>query len=98
MRPADYTTRVVNALGIRWDPAHCEVMLTQDGPTVIEVGARLAGAAFPRYAHAARDMSPVLVTTDARFRCLCSGTVLSSRSRPDALCGSADFTDQRCLL
>jgi hypothetical protein len=62
---ADYAARAVEALGIRWGPAHCEVMLTQTGPTIIEVGARLAGAAIPRYAHAAGKISQVALTADA---------------------------------
>lgn len=61
----DYATQVLEALGIRWGPAHCEVMLTDVGPVIIEVGARLAGAAFPRYAHAAGALSQVSVTADA---------------------------------
>jgi hypothetical protein len=60
----DYTIRVVEALGIRWGPAHCEVMLTDAGPTVIEVGARLCGVT-PSYAYVAGKMNPVSVTVDA---------------------------------
>jgi hypothetical protein len=41
----DYTQRVLDALGIRNGPAHSEVMLNDDGPVLIEVGARPAGAA-----------------------------------------------------
>jgi hypothetical protein len=39
----DYTRRVLDALGIRNGAAHAEVMLTANGPLLVEVAARLAG-------------------------------------------------------
>jgi hypothetical protein len=83
---ADYATRVVDALGIRWGPAHCEVMMTGAGPTVVEVGARLAGAAFPRYAHAAGAMSQISVTADAYTDSVAFGLARSHRSAHDRRC------------
>jgi len=38
-----YTTRVLDALGIRNGCAHTEVIVTADGPRLLEVGARPAG-------------------------------------------------------
>ncbi|MFJ8018703.1 ATP-grasp domain-containing protein [Streptomyces sp. NPDC096311] len=38
---------VLEALGITETPAHTEVMLTSDGPVLIETGARLGGATAP---------------------------------------------------
>jgi biotin carboxylase len=38
-----YFKQVLDALGIRWGAAHGEVMLTADGPRLIEVGARTCG-------------------------------------------------------
>ncbi|MDX3660924.1 ATP-grasp domain-containing protein [Streptomyces sp. ID05-26A] len=40
----EYVCRVLDATGVRNGPAHVEVMMTPDGPRLIEVGARLAGA------------------------------------------------------
>jgi hypothetical protein len=40
-----YTRRVLDALGIRSGAAHAEVMLTDAGPVLIEVGARPGGGA-----------------------------------------------------
>jgi hypothetical protein len=82
----DYTKRVVGALGIRWGPAHCEVMLTHNGPTIIEVGARLAGAAIPRYAHAAGELSPVSVTVDAYTDSAAFAAARSYRPAHDQTC------------
>jgi len=39
-----YVHRVLDALGIRYGPAHTEVMLTRDGPVLVECGARLHGS------------------------------------------------------
>ncbi len=41
---ADYVEAVLDALGIRFGPAHTEVMLTADGPVLVESGARLHGS------------------------------------------------------
>jgi len=39
----DYTQRALDALGIRWGAAHNEIMLTKEGPRLIESGARMLG-------------------------------------------------------
>ena len=39
----EYTQKVLNALGIRWGAAHNEIMLTDKGPRLIEIGARMCG-------------------------------------------------------
>ncbi|MFD3806660.1 ATP-grasp domain-containing protein [Streptomyces sp. NPDC058619] len=42
-RIGDYTTAVVTGLGIGLGPFHAEVRLTEEGPVLVEIGARLAG-------------------------------------------------------
>lgn len=44
----DYAFKVLDAFGVRFGPAHVEVMLTDRGPVLIECGARPMGGAFPR--------------------------------------------------
>lgn len=39
----EYTFNTLDALGIKWGAAHSEIMLTADGPRLIEVGARMLG-------------------------------------------------------
>jgi biotin carboxylase len=39
----DLTVRAVKAVGIETGPAHVEIMLTKDGPKMIELGARMGG-------------------------------------------------------
>jgi hypothetical protein len=43
-RVAPYVEAVLDALGIRFGPAHTEVMLTAAGPVLVESGARLHGS------------------------------------------------------
>lgn len=44
----DYVFSVLDALKIELGPAHTEVMLTEDGPVLIECGARPMGATYPQ--------------------------------------------------
>lgn len=44
-----YVDRALDALGIRQGPAHAEVILTPDGPALVEVGARLNGNMNPGF-------------------------------------------------
>lgn len=39
----DLATRAVKAIGIDNSPAHVEIMLTKDGPKMVELGARMGG-------------------------------------------------------
>ncbi len=43
MNLVSYTLQCLDALGIQQGPAHCEVMLTVNGPVLIEIGARIHG-------------------------------------------------------
>lgn len=52
-----YTWQVLDALGVRNGAAHTEVMLTPDGPHLLEVGVRLAGAAHQDLTRLATDDS-----------------------------------------
>ncbi|MGW4422480.1 ATP-grasp domain-containing protein [Streptosporangium sp. NPDC004631] len=40
----EYTSSALDALGVRSGPTHAEVIITPDGPTLVEVGARLSGS------------------------------------------------------
>jgi biotin carboxylase len=45
----DYVDKVLDALGIRHGPAHAEVMMTAEGPALVEIGARLNGNMNPGF-------------------------------------------------
>lgn len=68
-----YVRAVLDALGVRHGPAHAEVMLTADGPCLVEVGVRLCGADTAYYAGLSAGESQIEWTVDAylhpeRFR------------------------------
>lgn len=44
-----YVRAVLDALDIRYGPTHAEVILTSDGPALVEVGARIAGNMHPGF-------------------------------------------------
>lgn len=52
-----YTKKVLDSLGIRWGAAHTEIMLTQNGPRLIETGARMLGGPTVDFARAATGSS-----------------------------------------
>ncbi|MFJ8593523.1 ATP-grasp domain-containing protein [Streptomyces sp. NPDC093598] len=60
-----YAFAVLDALGIRHGPAHLEIILTADGPRLVEVGARLCGADVARYAVLATGESQIDRTVQA---------------------------------
>jgi len=43
----DYTKKVLDAVGLKYGTAHIEVMLTKNGPKLIEIGARPHGGGHP---------------------------------------------------
>jgi biotin carboxylase len=54
-----YTRRALDALGVRFGAAHSEVMVTADGPRLIETGVRLHGGGQPRFCRVATGDSQV---------------------------------------
>lgn len=44
-----YVDSALRALGIEYGPTHAEVIITADGPTLVEVGARTAGNLHPGF-------------------------------------------------
>jgi biotin carboxylase len=52
-----YTQKVLDALGVRFGAAHTEIMLTDKGPRLIELGARMCGGPVVRFAREASGSS-----------------------------------------
>ena len=61
---ARYMSRVLDALGVAWGPAHSELMLTESGPVLIETGARLQGSILLDSVRAATGHNHVTLTVD----------------------------------
>ncbi|MEX3672371.1 ATP-grasp domain-containing protein [Paraburkholderia phenoliruptrix] len=59
-----YVLDTLDALGIRNGAAHCEVMLTVNGPRLIECGARLSGAQLFAAVEEAQGYSQLSVTVE----------------------------------
>ncbi|MBP5951945.1 ATP-grasp domain-containing protein [Pseudomonas sp. P42] len=58
----EYVQGVLDALGIVHGPAHTELILTGNGPRLLETGARLSGLACPPALHAATGNDQVALT------------------------------------
>jgi biotin carboxylase len=64
-RLSQYVFRVLDTLGIRYGPAHAEVMLTGAGPVLVEIGARPCGAGVPRVCRRCVGYSQIDLGLDA---------------------------------
>lgn len=53
----EYTEKVLTALGVRFGATHTEIMLTKDGPRLIESSARMIGGPVVGFARAATGSS-----------------------------------------
>jgi len=63
-----YAFEVLDALGIQHGAAHAEIKMTAEGPCLVEVGARIAGATLPEGARLATGRSQVDWAVDAYAR------------------------------
>lgn len=54
-----YAFGVLDAVGMRYGPGHIEIMLTPDGPRLIEIGARPHGGGQPRFCRVATGDSQI---------------------------------------
>jgi biotin carboxylase len=62
-----YTRKALDAIGIRNGAAHSELMLTPNGPALIETGARLMGAAMDRAPYLEAGLEGTQATFLARY-------------------------------
>ncbi|MFF4490083.1 ATP-grasp domain-containing protein [Streptomyces sp. NPDC001544] len=81
-RLREYAFSVLDALGIAHGPAHLEIIMTSDGPRLVELGARLCGADVARYA--------VLVTGESQI-----DRTVQAYTDPDAFLADADSPYRR---
>ncbi len=60
-----YVSGVLDALEIKYGPAHCEVMWSDGAPVLIEIGARLNGGGNPELSRLCGGMTQVEMTVEA---------------------------------
>lgn len=63
-----YIDGVLDALDIRWGPAHSEVIVTKDGPVLVELGARLNGNLNPGFHDVCLGTNAASLTARAYLR------------------------------
>lgn len=63
----EYVCNVLDALSIKHGPTHAEVMLTEQGPVLIEMGARLHGSIDPHAITNCTGTNHVELTVDSYF-------------------------------
>jgi biotin carboxylase len=61
----DYAFRVLDALDFRYGPSHLEIIDTKQGPTIVELNARLHGSLDPRLTTAVTGKNHVSSTVEA---------------------------------
>jgi biotin carboxylase len=81
-----YVASVLDALEINYGPAHCEVMWSDEGPIIVEIGARLNGGNNPMLSRYCGGESQIDMTLEAY---LDSARFLDQLDEPYALTKSA---------
>jgi biotin carboxylase len=62
-----YVIDALDALGFTQGPAHFEIMMTERGPSIIEVGARIQGGVNPNVHIECMNSSQLLTSIDTRL-------------------------------
>ncbi len=62
---SDYLLKVLEALEVRFGPAHSEIMMTSTGPKLIEMGARIQGMSVPSLNQECIGYGPIDLTAEA---------------------------------
>ncbi|MFH1261857.1 MAG: ATP-grasp domain-containing protein [Pseudomonadota bacterium] len=76
-----YVSKVLDAVGVRFGPAHSEVLVTRDGPVLLEVGARLCGGSLPSLVKDGLGIDPVEMVADVYSNPKTFGRYLRSARR-----------------
>ncbi|GAB3412170.1 hypothetical protein GCM10027361_22430 [Erwinia aphidicola] len=61
----DYAKKVLNVVGLNYGPSHMEVMLTSEGPVIVELNSRLHGSLDPLLTTAVTGENHVSATVNA---------------------------------
>lgn len=61
----NYAKKVLDAVGLHYGPSHMEVIITEEGPTIVELNSRLHGSLDPLLTTTVSGENHVSVTVDA---------------------------------
>lgn len=61
----DYAKQVLDAVGLYYGPSHMELIVTAEGPTIVELNSRLHGSLDPRLTTAVTGENQISATVDA---------------------------------
>ena len=81
----DYTKRCLAAAGLRYGPAHTEVILTEDGPRLVEINSRWHAANTYPLVTACYGYDSLTATVEAFMEPGERATGNTSRSHPQGL-------------
>lgn len=62
---SQYVFSVLDALDIKFGPAHAEVIITPEGPVLVEVASRVSGGVDPQFNHACLEHDQIELTLES---------------------------------
>lgn len=62
-----YVEKVLDSLEIKYGPAHSEVIITKDGPKLLEVGSRVSGGVDPEFNQICLGSDQISLTVESYF-------------------------------
>jgi biotin carboxylase len=82
-----YAAQVLDAVGLHYGPSHMELIVTIDGPTIVELNSRLHGSLDPRLTTAVTGENQVSATVDAFVNPTLFKQTLNESRRFNGFCG-----------
>ncbi|WP_429497558.1 ATP-grasp domain-containing protein [Robbsia andropogonis] len=82
-----YAKQVLDAVGLHYGPSHMELIVTADGPTIVELNSRLHGSLDPRLTTAVTGENQISATVEAFVNPSRFLQTLEDAPRFDGFCG-----------
>lgn len=82
-----YAAQVLDAVGLNYGPSHLELIVTAEGPTIVELNSRLHGSLDPRLTTAVSGENQVSVTVEAFVNPTRFKQTLGEQPRFEGFCG-----------
>jgi biotin carboxylase len=82
-----YAEQVLNAVGLHYGPSHMELIVTSEGPTIVELNSRLHGSLDPRLTTAVTGENQISATVEAFVNPTLFKQTLNETPRFNGFCG-----------